>query len=192
MDQRLSLENKEEWTDWLNRHSENESLVWLRIKRKKSQMNGITLEEAVTEALRYGWIDGRLNTYNEDYFWLRFSPRKPKSVWSLINRKRVELMIENNTLTPRGYQTVEWAKQNGTWQASYTSFKDTQVPNEFIQLLDKNPTAQSRYDSISNADKLKLLYWLNTTQTSNQFNDRLNRILKWLESNNPINKLKSK
>ena len=192
MDQRLSLENKEEWTDWLNKHSENESLVWLRIKRKKSQMNGITLEEAVTEALRYGWIDGRLNTYNEDYFWLRFSPRKPKSVWSLINRKRVELMIENNTLTPRGYQTVEWAKQNGTWQASYTSFKDTQVPNEFIQLLDKNPTAQSRYDSISNADKLKLLYWLNTTQTSNQFNDRLNRILKWLESNNPINKLKSK
>ena len=192
MDQHLSLESKEEWADWLNEHSENEPLVWLRIKRKKSQKNGITLEEAVTEALRYGWIDGRLNTYNEDYFWLRFSPRKPKSVWSLINRKRVELMIENNTLTPRGYQTVEWAKQNGTWQASYTSFKDTQVPNEFIQLLDKNPTAQSRYDSISNTDKLKLLYWLNTTQTSNQFNDRLNRILKWLESNNPINKLKSK
>ena len=192
MDQHLSLESKEEWADWLNEHSENEPLVWLRIKRKKSQKNGITLEEAVTEALCYGWIDGRLNTYNEDYFWLRFSPRKPKSVWSLINRKRVELMIENNTLTPRGYQTVEWAKQNGTWQASYTSFKDTQVPNEFIQLLDKNPTAQSRYDSISNADKLKLLYWLNTTQTSNQFNDRLNRILKWLESNNPINKLKSK
>ena len=166
MDQRLSLENKEEWTDWLNRHSENESLVWLRIKRKKSQMNGITLEEAVTEALRFGWIDGRLNTYNEDYFWLRFSPRKPKSVWSLINRKRVELMIENNTLTPRGYQTVEWAKQNGTWQASYTSFKDTQVPNEFIQLLDKNPTVQARYESLTNADKLKLLYWLNTSQSS--------------------------
>lgn len=192
MDQRLSLENKEEWTDWLNKHSENESLVWLRIKRKKSQMNGITLEEAVTEALRYGWIDGRLNTYNEDYFWLRFSPRKPKSVWSLINRKRVELMIENNTLTPRGYQTVEWAKQNGTWQASYTSFKDTQVPNEFIQLLDKNPTAQARYESLTNADKLKLLYWLNTSQSSEQFNDRLNRISKWLESDNPINKLKSK
>lgn len=192
MDQRLSLENKEEWTDWLNRHSENESLVWLRIKRKKSQMNGITLEEAVTEALRFGWIDGRLNTYNEDYFWLRFSPRKPKSVWSLINRKRVELMIENNTLTPRGYQTVEWAKQNGTWQASYTSFKDTQVPNKFIQLLDKNPTAQARYESLTNADKLKLLYWLNTSQSSEQFNDRLNRISKWLESDNPVNKLKSK
>lgn len=192
MDQRLSLENKEEWTDWLNKHSENESLVWLRIKRKKSQKNGITLEEAVTEALRYGWIDGRLNTNNEDYFWLRFSPRKPKSVWSLINRKRVELMIENNTLTSRGYQTVEWAKQNGTWQASYTSFKDTQVPNEFIQLLDKNPTAQARYESLTNADKLKLLYWLNTSQSSDQFNDRLNRISKWLESDNPINKLKSK
>jgi uncharacterized protein YdeI (YjbR/CyaY-like superfamily) len=192
MDERLSLENKEEWEDWLNKHSENESLVWLRIKRKKSQKNGIYLEDAVTEALRYGWIDGRLNPMDEDYFWLRFSPRKPKSVWSLINRKRVELMIENKTLTPRGYQTVEWAKQNGTWQASYTSFKDTEVPNEFIQLLDKNPSAQNRYESLTNADKLKLLYWLNTTQSSEQFQDRLNRILKWLESDKPINKLKSK
>jgi len=192
MENRLSLETTEEWTQWLNKHSENESLVWLRIKRKKSQKNGITLEDAVTEALRFGWIDGRLNTYNEDYFWLRFSPRKPKSVWSLINRKRVELMIENKTLTPRGYQTVEWAKQNGTWQASYTSFKDTSIPIEFTLSLDKNLIAQKRYDSLSNADKLKLLYWLNTTQTSDQFNDRLDRILKWLESDKPINKLKSK
>lgn len=192
MDERLSLENKEEWEDWLNKHSENESLVWLRIKRKKSQKNGIYLEDAVTEALRHGWIDGRLNPMDEDYFWLRFSPRKPKSVWSLINRKRVELMIENKTLTPRGYRTVEWAKQNGTWLASYTSFKDTEVPNEFIQLLDKNPSAQNRYESLTNADKLKLLYWLNTTQSSEQFQDRLNRILKWLESDKPINKLKSK
>lgn len=192
MDERLSLENKEEWEDWLNKHSENESLVWLRIKRKKSQKNGIYLEDAVTEALRHGWIDGRLNPMDEDYFWLRFSPRKPKSVWSLINRKRVELMIENKTLIPRGYQTVEWAKQNGTWQASYTSIKDTQVPNEFVQLLDKNPSAQNRYESLTNADKLKLLYWLNTTQSSEQFQDRLNRILKWLESDKPINKLKSK
>ena len=192
MEERLSLENKKEWADWLNDHSENESFVWLRIKRKNSMKKGVNLEDAVTEALRFGWIDGRLNPMDEDYFWLRFSPRKPKSVWSLINRKRVELMIENNTLTPRGYQTVEWAKQNGTWQASYTSFKDTQVPNEFIQLLDKNPTAQRRYESLTNSDKLKLLYWLNTTQKKEQFQDRLNRILKWLESDHPINKLKSK
>lgn len=192
MEERLSLENKKEWADWLNDHSENESFVWLRIKRKNSMKKGVNLEDAVTEALRFGWIDGRLNPMDEDYFWLRFSPRKPKSVWSLINRKRVELMIENNTLTPRGYQTVEWAKQNGTWQASYTSFKDTQVPIEFIQLLDKNPTAQRRYESLTNSDKLKLLYWLNTTQKNEQFQDRLDRILKWLESDHPINKLKSK
>ena len=115
MDQRLSLDNKEEWTLWLQDHSENESLVWLRIKRKKSKKNGIYLDEAVTEALRFGWIDGRLHTSDEDYFWLRFSPRKPKSVWSLINRKRVEKMIEDGTLTARGYLTVEWAKQNGSW-----------------------------------------------------------------------------
>lgn len=192
MENRLSLESTEEWTHWLIKHSENEVLVWLRIKRKKSKKTGIYLDEAVTEALRFGWIDGRLNPMDEDYFWLRFSPRKPKSVWSLINRKRVELMIENKTLTERGYQTVEWAKQNGTWQASYTSFKDTQIPIEFTQSLKRNSEAQNRYESLSNADKLKLLYWINTSQSSDQFNDRLYRILNWLESDKPINKLKSK
>lgn len=192
MENRLSPETIEEWTQWLKEHSENEVLVWLRIKRKKSKKTGIYLDEAVTEALRFGWIDGRLNPMDEDYFWLRFSPRKPKSVWSLINRKRVELMIENKTLTARGYQTVEWAKQNGTWQASYTSFKDTHIPIEFTQSLERNSEAQKRYDTLSNADKLKLLYWLNTTQSNDQFNNRLNRIISWLESDKPINQLKTK
>jgi len=192
MENHLSLETTEEWTQWLNEYSESKTLVWLRIKRKKSQKTGIYLEEAVTEALRFGWIDGRLNPMDEDYFWLRFSPRKPKSVWSLINRKRVELMIGNNTLTPLGYQTVEWAKQNGTWQASYTSFKDTHIPIEFTQSLKRNSEAQKRYESLVNADKLKLLYWLNTSQTDIIFINRLNRILEWLKSDKPINKLKSK
>jgi uncharacterized protein YdeI (YjbR/CyaY-like superfamily) len=192
MENRLSPETIEEWTQWLKEHSENEVLVWLRIKRKKSKKTGIYLDEAVTEALRFGWIDGRLNPMDEDYFWLRFSLRKPKSVWSLINRKRVELMIENKTLTARGYQTVEWAKQNGIWQASYTSFKDTHIPIEFVQSLERNSEAQKRYDTLSNADKLKLLYWLNTTQSNDQFNNRLNRIISWLESDKPINQLKTK
>lgn len=192
MENRLSPETIEEWTQWLKEHSENEVLVWLRIKRKKSKKTGIYLDEAVTEALRFGWIDGRLNPMDEDYFWLRFSLRKPKSVWSLINRKRVELMIENKTLTARGYQTVEWAKQNGTWQASYTSFKDTHIPIEFTQSLERNSEAQKRYDTLSNADKLKLLYWLNTTQSNDQFNNLLNRIISWLESDKPINQLKTK
>lgn len=192
MENRLSPETIEEWTQWLKEHSENEVLVWLRIKRKKSKKTGIYLDEAVTEALRFGWIDGRLNPMDEDYFWLRFSLRKPKSVWSLINRKRVELMIENKTLTARGYQTVEWAKQNGTWQASYTSFKDTHIPIEFTQSLERNSEAQKSYDTLSNADKLKLLYWLNTTQSNDQFNNRLNRIISWLESDKPINQLKTK
>lgn len=192
MDQRLSLDNKEEWTLWLQDHSENESLVWLRIKRKKSKKNGIYLDEAVTEALRFGWIDGRLHTSDEDYFWLRFSPRKPKSVWSLINRKRVEKMIEDGTLTARAYQTVEWAKQNGSWQASYTSLKDSNVLPEFIQKLESNSIAKSKYDLLSNSDKLKVLYWLNTSKTTDEFSYRLCRIINWLESDLPISKLKTK
>lgn len=192
MDNRLIFDTVEEWSRWLNENSENESLVWLRIKKTKSQKNGILVADAVTEALRYGWIDGRLNTIDSDYFWLRFTPRNPKSVWSLINRKRMEKMIEEGSLSKRGYQTIEWAKQYGTWDASYTSFKDTKIPDSFIKMLDSHDKASKKYNLLTNADKLKLLYWLNTAQSSEQSNNRLSRILKWLESDYPINKLKIK
>jgi len=161
---RLEPSTLSEWTAWLSDHHLEKTSVWLRIRKAKSAQPGIFLAQAVTEALRFGWVDGRVNSIDEVYFWLRFTPRRPDSVWSLINRQRVEVMIKKGTLTPLGHQTVELGKTSGTWQAAYTSYEKTPIPIDFRSALAQDPLAQTGYEAWPNSDKLQALYWIQSAK----------------------------
>lgn len=188
----LMVESIEEWTAWLSAHHLEKTHVWLRIRKAKSIKPGIFLAEAVTEALRYGWVDGRLNTIDDDYFWLRFSPRRSDSVWSLINRQRVEAMIEKGTLTPLGHQTVEWGKASGTWQAAYTSYEKTPIPIDFRSALAQDPLAQTGYEAWSNSDKLQALFWIESAKKEETRKDRIHRIIELVRKHGKLSELNKK
>lgn len=177
IDQRLCVDSVDQWTTWLTDHHRHETHIWLRIRKAKSQKLGIFLAQAVTEALRFGWVDGRLNTIDNDYFWLRFTPRSPKSVWSLINRKRVEAMIENGTLTELGHKTVGWGKTSGTWQAAYTSYGKTELPDELKQVFDQDEQAKINFDHWSKSDKLQVLYWIATAKKQETKSQRIQKLI---------------
>lgn len=182
----LTVSSLEEWTLWLSMNHLSENHVWLRIRKAKSDQPGIFLAQAVTEALRFGWVDGRVNTVDQDYFWLRFTPRGPKSVWSMINRKRVEAMIENGTLTKRGYETVEWGKASGTWQAAYTSYEKTQFPEELKQAFDQEKQAKINFDHWSNSDKLQILYWIATAKKQETKSQRIQKLITLVRNNGKL------
>ena len=148
MDKDLELDFDElsKWSDWLMAHHTTEPLAWLRIKKRNALKPGILLSEAVIEALRFGWIDGRLRTVDQDYIYLRFTPRKPSSVWSLINRARAETLIQEGKMVPMGLKSVEFGKKTGTWQAAYTSINGTQLPLDFRIALENESNALENYD----------------------------------------------
>ncbi len=181
-----------EWTAWLSDPHLEKTSVWLRIRKTKSAKPGIFLAEAVTEALRFGWVDGRVNTIDEDYFWLRFTPRRPDSVWSLINRQRVEAMIEQGILTPLGHQTVEWGKASGTWQAAYTSYDNTSIPIDFRSALAQDPLAQTGYEAWSNSDKLQALYWIQSAKKEETRQVRIQRIIELVRKKGKLSDLSQK
>lgn len=120
-DQTLSVDHVDAWSVWLEQHHAQSVCVWLKIRRVRRQGSGILLDEAVNEALRWGWIDGLMHPEDRDGFWLRFSPRKPHSVWSLSNYRRMQVHLKNHALTPAGLRTVEWAKQYGSWSTFETA-----------------------------------------------------------------------
>ena len=107
----------EEWSSWLEQHHALSTHLWLKIRRVHCEGSGIYLAEAVNEALRWGWIDGLMSTEDRNGFWLRFSPRKPHSVWSLTNYQRVQAHLAANRMMPMGLKTIEWAHQYGSWDA---------------------------------------------------------------------------
>jgi uncharacterized protein YdeI (YjbR/CyaY-like superfamily) len=107
---------RQQWRDWLERNSQLKKEVCLIIYHKKSKTKSINYSEAVEEALCFGWIDSLANKRDAESSYQRFSPRKPTSNWSKLNRERVERMIEAGLMTKHGQKLIDIAKQTGRWE----------------------------------------------------------------------------
>ena len=104
------------WREWLAAQHGSARVVWLLIHKKHAGEPSVTYDEAVEEALCWGWIDGLVNRWNARSYAVRFTPRKPGSVWSGSNVARVERMVAEGRMTPAGQVLVDEAKRRGTWR----------------------------------------------------------------------------
>jgi uncharacterized protein YdeI (YjbR/CyaY-like superfamily) len=108
-----------QWHDWLVTNYLTKTEVWLQIRKVHSEEIGIKIDEAVEEAICYGWIDGRMYSIDESKYILRFTPRRSNSFWSKKNRKRAEVLIETGRMTDIGMKKVKEAQKNGHWENAY-------------------------------------------------------------------------
>jgi uncharacterized protein YdeI (YjbR/CyaY-like superfamily) len=106
------------WETWLARNYERAPGIWLKLAKKASGIPTVTYDEAVEVALCYGWIDGQAKGFDESYHLQRFTPRRAKSNWSKINRKKAEALIASGRMQPAGLRQVEAAKADGRWGAA--------------------------------------------------------------------------
>lgn len=117
----LFCSSLEEWHNWLLTNHAKESEIWLQIKKVKSKENGVRYDKAVEEAICFGWIDGLMYSIDKDRYILRFTPRRPGSIWSLINRNRAQTLISEGRMTEAGMAKVKEAQSNGRWETAYSS-----------------------------------------------------------------------
>jgi uncharacterized protein YdeI (YjbR/CyaY-like superfamily) len=134
----LSFENKKKWLEWLAKQHDKLAGVWLKLAKKDSRIPSITYEEALDVALCYGWIDGQKKGFDDKYWLQKFTPRGPKSIWSKINTEKAERLIVSGEMKPSGLKAVEAAKQDGRWEAAYSSQKNISVPEDLQAALNKN------------------------------------------------------
>jgi uncharacterized protein YdeI (YjbR/CyaY-like superfamily) len=189
---KLHLDTVTEWTQWLLDNHESSRLVWMRIRKIASKKPGILLSEAVKEAIRFGWIDGQITTIDQDYFYLRFTPRGAKSVWSLINKKRAQTFIDEGTMMPLGLKAVENGKVNHTWQAAYSSSEKPELPQDLKTALQNDPQGQSSFDLWKNTEQLQVIFWISTAKTEEIRQNRIQRILTVLKSGGTLKDLSKK
>lgn len=119
-----SFESVEKFHVWLSKNYTREQGFWLRLYKKATGKPTVQISEAVDEALCYGWIDGLINGYDEESYLIRFTPRRPKSVWSKINVAKVEKLIKDGRVQPSGQKHINAAKLDGRWAAAYSSGKE--------------------------------------------------------------------
>jgi uncharacterized protein YdeI (YjbR/CyaY-like superfamily) len=107
--------SQEDWRKWLEENHQSKQSIWLIYYTKKSDNPSLTWREAVDEALCFGWIDSTQKKIDEFSFMQFFSKRKPKSIWSKINKDKVQELIDHNKMTKAGFESVEVTKKNGSW-----------------------------------------------------------------------------
>ena len=139
----LPFESKKKFTEWLAKNHDKSAGVWMKLAKKATGIPSVTYAEAVEVALCYGWIDGQAGSFDDKFWLVKFTPRRPKSIWSQINTKRVEQLIASGEMKPSGLKAVEAAKQDGRWDAAYSSPKNIVVPEDFQSALSKNKKAKT-------------------------------------------------
>jgi len=150
----------EEWKVWLQKNHTIAPGIWLKFAKKGSGITTVTYIEARDLAIQYGWIDGLINKFDEQYYLIRFTPRGPKSVWSKVNKAVAENLIKNKQMTTAGLATIETAKKNGQWDNAYDAPSTMQMPDDFKQALNKNLGTHEFFESISKANRYAFFYRL--------------------------------
>ncbi|WP_159072170.1 YdeI/OmpD-associated family protein [Trichococcus paludicola] len=177
-DKWLILRNPQEWHDWLAQNHDQKDQVWLKIKKARAEGTGIRLAEAVEEALCFGWIDGKMYSLDEYSFIIRMTPRRPGSVWSLVNRRRAEALVEAGRMTEAGLAAIQAAKANGKWQAAYSSKEVPELPEELEQAFRADPAACKHFEDWPTGEKAHYLFWIAQAKRADT---RQNRITETLE-----------
>ena len=151
---------RKEWRRWLTRNHETSSGVWLINYKKESGRPRVPYADAVEEALCFGWIDSVMNPLDDHSFMQLFTPRKPKSNWSKLNKQRIESLIEQGLMTPAGMAKIEAAQKDGSW-TSLDKVEALDVPPDLAKALARSKTALANFNAFSPSRKKMLLYWVN-------------------------------
>src|SRR5262249_19978198 len=158
----MLFEHQQGWAAWLDKNHAASSGVWLRIAKKASGIKSVSYDEAVEEALCYGWIDGQKKSYDESSWLQKFTPRGIKSIWSKINRGKAEKIIKNRQMKQAGREAVERAKKDGRWDAAYDSHSTAAVPGDFQAELDKNSKAKAFFATLNSQNRYAILFRIQT------------------------------
>jgi len=169
------------WEEWLAEHHAAADGVWIMVAKKASGIASVTHDEALDVALCYGWIDGQGKTFDDTYYLQKFTPRRPKSLWSKRNIEKVAALTAAGKMQPAGLAEVEAAKRDGRWDAAYDSPKNMVVPDDFMQALAENRQAQEFFSTLNQANRYAIGWRLQTAKKPETRQRRFDALLAMLE-----------
>jgi uncharacterized protein YdeI (YjbR/CyaY-like superfamily) len=154
----LPFASKQAWEEWLEANHESADGVWIKMAKKASGIETVTHPEAIDVALCFGWIDGQRAGLDDVWFLQRFTPRRPRSKWSQINREKAEALIACGAMRPAGLREVERAKEDGRWEAAYPGASTIEVPDDLRAALDANPAASEFFETLTGSNRYAVLF----------------------------------
>ncbi|MCB9638443.1 MAG: YdeI/OmpD-associated family protein [Myxococcales bacterium] len=177
-----SFEDPKAFHTWLAQHHDVEPELWLKIFKKHTKKKTIVWEEAVIEALCWGWIDGIKKSLDGEAYLQRFTPRRQKSLWSKRNREHVERLLQEGRMQEPGMLHVRAAQADGRWDAAYSASSEMVFPEDFLEALDKLPQAKAFFETLNKQNRYAIGYQLQTAKRPETRKKRMDKFLLMLEN----------
>lgn len=177
----ISFQTPQKWRDWLSKNYSVADGIWLRLYKKDSGVKSINHEEALDEALCFGWIDGQAQSYDEESYLQKFTPRRKRSIWSKRNTEKVERLIEAGKMHASGLTEIEAAKADGRWAKAYDSSANMKIPDDFLKELSKKPEALAFFNTLNKTNIFSIGWRLQTAKKPETREKRMKTIIEMLE-----------
>jgi uncharacterized protein YdeI (YjbR/CyaY-like superfamily) len=173
----IAFASREAWDAWLAVQPAGAKGLWLKLAKKSSSIQSVSRDDAIDAALCHGWIDGQLDAFHENHWLIRFTPRKPASLWSAKNRARALELVRLGRMRPAGMREIERAKSDGRWDKAYASQRTADVPEDLAAALAKSPKASAFFATLNRANRYAILH---RTHTAKKAETRAARIAKFV------------
>ena len=171
----VEVSDRAAWRGWLAERHEQRDAIWLVFHKKTSDGTSPSYEEAVEEALCFGWVDSTAGVVDDEHGKLYFAPRKPRSAWAATNKARVDRLIRDGQMRPAGLAAIDRAKANGSWTILDT-VERLEVPDDLAVALDRRPAAASNFAAFPPSARKAMLSWVAFARRPETRADRVAKI----------------
>ena len=188
----LAFKSQRAWDAWLSSQPAQSKGLWLKLAKKSSGIASVSRQEAVDAGLCHGWIDGQLDSFDDKYWLIRFTPRQSNSKWSEINRARALQLIELGRMRPAGLKEIERAKKDGRWDAAYAAQSTAQVPDDLRAALENSKRARGFFETLDSRNRYAILHRIHAAKKVETRTARIEKFVAMLIEGKTIYPLKSR
>ncbi len=179
----IFFEDRGAWRRWLKKNHDKSSEVWILAFKRHLGRQSVSYEEALEEAICYGWIDSRLRRIDDERHAWRFAPRRPDSIWSLSNRRRAERLIKEGRMTARGMARVEDAKRSGNWDKAYRPSAPPRIPKDLKDALTQDELAWGNFQALAKTYRHAYIHWVASAKREETRRKRIREVVKRVRRN---------
>jgi uncharacterized protein YdeI (YjbR/CyaY-like superfamily) len=177
----LAFADARAFDTWLGSQGATALGLWLKLAKKGAPEPTLAKLEAIDAALCHGWIDGQLDRYDDHYWLIRFTPRKPRSRWSKLNRSRATALLAEGRMRPAGLAQIELAKSDGRWDVAYAPASTAAAPPDLAAALAASPKAAAFFATLKGANRYAILYRIGAVKTPEARARKIARFVAMLE-----------
>jgi uncharacterized protein YdeI (YjbR/CyaY-like superfamily) len=179
----IFFKDKAEWRRWLQRNHDKSSEIWIITYKRHVDKQSLSYEDALEEALCYGWIDSRMRRIDDEKHTWRFTSRKPNSIWSLSNRRRAEKLIMQGRMSEPGVAKIDAAKKSGKWDEAYRPSKPPKMPDYLKEALMKDDRAWRNFQAFAGSYRHTYIHWVTSAKREETRERRIEEVVRRARQN---------